>query len=59
MTGARLFPVEATRAELAAERRQQFDGRPCPACGGVDDGCTCHRTGAEALDIFQALEADQ
>lgn len=47
------------RARQLAGRITLFDLRPsdpraCPACSGIDDGCTCSSTGAEA----QALELE-
>ena len=57
-TGA---PTDHERTELRRRNRAgqlelpsmpaELEPRPCPACSGTADGCTCSRTGATALEL--------
>jgi hypothetical protein len=57
--GPKVTPDEAKACQKATQRAQEtleLDDAPavahqCPACAGIDDACTCARTGAEATGL--------
>lgn len=63
MSQDRLFTVSTTdterrrlrlrnqRAQLELVALETPKATVCPACSGIGDACTCHRTGAEALPL--------